>query len=293
MSREALVLLVCCCDFRDGAEWLIPSKSLRNAVIWAFPGLLCILRMCAPRRAAAVVRPRGREKSADRRRRILISRLLIIRASVPRWKSPFPAYFKGFPAVSPLIPPYPAFLKYPVSPQQRLPDQQPAVRGHCCVHRRPLCRRAYGFYPLASVLGFDHRRRRKAHLQSSKRGVPVRPPAPPQSERQAEASGRRIFRNAADAHRPQRQKGFRDLQAGQRRPQAVLQDPQQPGLPAVQAHGPRLCHRAGTGSERNPRSHSPRGLCPQPQQQVRRDHRVFHQPAELQHLRDQRGAVRL
>lgn len=116
MSREALVLLVCCCDFRDGAEWLIPSKSLRNAVIRAFPGLLCILRMCAPRRAAAVVRPRGREKSADRRRRILISRLLIIRTSVPRRKSPFPAYFKGFPAVSPLIPPYPAFLKYPVSP---------------------------------------------------------------------------------------------------------------------------------------------------------------------------------
>lgn len=121
MSREALVLLVCCCDFRDRAERLIPSKSLRNAVIRAFPGLFCILRMCAPRRAAAVVRPRGREKSADRRRRILISRLLIIRASVPRRKSPFPAYFKGFPAVSPLIPPYPAFLKYPVSPH-RLPD---------------------------------------------------------------------------------------------------------------------------------------------------------------------------
>ena len=117
MSREALVLLVCCCDFRDGAERLIPSKSLRNAVIRAFPGLFRILRMCAPRRAAAVVRPRGREKSADRRRRILISRLLIIRASVPRRKSPFPAYFKGFPVVSPLIPPYPAFLKYPVSPQ--------------------------------------------------------------------------------------------------------------------------------------------------------------------------------
>lgn len=116
MSREALVLLVCCCDFRDGAEWLIPSKSLRNAVIRAFPGLFRILRMCAPRRAAAVVRPRGREKSADRRRRILISRLLIIRTSVPRRKSPFPAHFKGFPAVSPLIPPYPAFLKYPVSP---------------------------------------------------------------------------------------------------------------------------------------------------------------------------------
>lgn len=116
MSREALVLLVCCCDFRDRAERLIPSKSLRNAVIRAFPGLFCILRMCAPRRAAAVVRPRGREKSADRRRRILISRLLIIRTSVPRRKSLFPAYFKGFPAVSPLIPPYPAFLKYPVSP---------------------------------------------------------------------------------------------------------------------------------------------------------------------------------
>ena len=124
MSREALVLLVCCCDFRDGAERLIPSKSLRNAVIWAFPGLLCILRMCAPRRAAAVVRPRGREKSADRRRRILISRLLIIRASVPRRKSPFPAYFKGFPAVSPLIPPYPAFLKYPVSPQRAHPQER-------------------------------------------------------------------------------------------------------------------------------------------------------------------------
>lgn len=116
MSREALVLLVCCCDFRDRAERLIPSKSLRNAVIRAFPGLFRILRMCAPRRAAAVVRPRERKKSADRRRRILISRLLIIRASVPRRKSPFPAYFKGFPAVSPLIPPYPAFLKYPVSP---------------------------------------------------------------------------------------------------------------------------------------------------------------------------------
>ena len=117
MSREALVLLVCCCDFRDGAERLMPSKSLRNAVMLAFPGLFCILRMCAPRRAAAVVRPRGHEKSADRRRRILISRLLIIRASVPRRKSPFPAHFKGFPVVSPLIPPYPAFLKYPVSPQ--------------------------------------------------------------------------------------------------------------------------------------------------------------------------------
>lgn len=125
MSREALVLLVCCCDFRDRAERLIPSKSLRNAVIWAFPGLLCILRMCAPRRAAAVVRPRGREKSADRRRRILISRLLIIRASVPRRKSPFPAYFKGFPAVSPLIPPYPTFLKYPVSPQYELLHKTP------------------------------------------------------------------------------------------------------------------------------------------------------------------------
>ena len=119
MSREALVLLVCCCDFRDGAERLIPSKSLRNAVIRAFPGLFRILRMCAPRRAATVVRPRERKKSADRRRRILISRLLIIRASVPRRKSPFPAYFKGFPAVSPLIPPYPAFLKYPVSPHCR------------------------------------------------------------------------------------------------------------------------------------------------------------------------------
>lgn len=123
MSREALVLLVCCCDFRDGAERLIPSKSLRNAVIRAFPGLFRILRMCAPRRAAAVVRPRGREKSADRRRRILISRLLIIRASVPRRKSPFPAYFKGFPVVSPLIPPYPAFLKYPVSPHNDNPKK--------------------------------------------------------------------------------------------------------------------------------------------------------------------------
>ena len=129
MSREALVLLVCCCDFRDRAERLIPSKSLRNAVIWAFPGLLCILRMCAPRRAAAVVRPRERKKSAARRRRILISRLLIIRASVPRWKSPFPAYFKGFPAVSPLIPPYPAFLKYPVSPQRVSPFASCSARG--------------------------------------------------------------------------------------------------------------------------------------------------------------------
>ena len=120
MSRKALVLLVCCCDFRDGAERLIPSKSLGNAVIRAFPGLFRILRMCAPRHAAAVVRPRERKKSADRRRRILISRLLIIRASVPRRKSPFPAYFKGFPAVSLLIPPYPAFLKYPVSPQESI-----------------------------------------------------------------------------------------------------------------------------------------------------------------------------
>lgn len=131
MSREALVLLVCCCDFRDGAERLISSKSLRNAVIRAFPGLFRILRMCAPRRAAAVVRPRGREKSADRRRRILISRLLIIRASVPRRKSPFPAYFKGFPAVSLLFPPYPAFLKYPVSPQLQITLHFPL---HFCLH---------------------------------------------------------------------------------------------------------------------------------------------------------------
>lgn len=133
MSREALVLLVCCCDFRDRAERLIPSKSLRNAVIWAFPGLLCILRMCAPRRAAAVVRPRGREKSADRRRRILISRLLIIRASVPRRKSPFPVYFKGFPAVSPLIPPYPAFLKYPVSPHSFTRSTKPRFKRGCAL----------------------------------------------------------------------------------------------------------------------------------------------------------------
>ena len=138
MSREALVLLVCCCDFRDRAERLIPSKSLRNAVIRAFPGLFRILRMCAPRRAAAVVRPRGREKSADRRRRILISRLLIIRASVPRRKSPFPAYFKGFPAVSPLIPPYPAFLKYPVSPQAKKSlrkSSQALFFGYACHNR--------------------------------------------------------------------------------------------------------------------------------------------------------------
>lgn len=158
MSREALVLLVCCCDFRDGAERLIPSKSLRNAVIRAFPGLFRILRMCAPRRAAAVVRPRGREKSADRRRRILISRLLIIRASVPRRKSPFPAYFKGFPVVSPLIPPYPAFLKYPVSPHLRLKSTSwiscvtllvlsvnlcyfidREISSHILTYRRPYC----------------------------------------------------------------------------------------------------------------------------------------------------------
>lgn len=106
----------------------MPSKSLRNAVMLAFPGLFCILRMCAPRRAAAVVRPRGHEKSADRRRRILISRLLIIRALVPRRKSLFPAYFKGFPAVSPLIPSYPAFLKYPVSPQPFSSNIRSSVR---------------------------------------------------------------------------------------------------------------------------------------------------------------------
>lgn len=129
MSRKALVLLVCCCDFRDGAERLIPSKSLGNAVIRAFPGLFRILRMCAPRHAAAVVRPRERKKSADRRRRILISRLLIIRASVPRRKSPFPAYFKGFPAVSLLIPPYPAFLKYPVSPHREQKEKPRLCRG--------------------------------------------------------------------------------------------------------------------------------------------------------------------
>ena len=156
MSREALVLLVCCCDFRDGAERLISSKSLRNAVIRAFPGLFRILRMCAPRRAAAVVRPRGREKSADRRRRILISRLLIIRASVPRRKSPFPAYFKGFPAVSPLIPPYPAFLKYPVSPHLytkfhavscHLPEN-PSKRDtvHSIAHRIPFVSNFIGSY---------------------------------------------------------------------------------------------------------------------------------------------------
>ena len=147
MSREALVLLVCCCDFRDGAERLISSKSLRNAVIRAFPGLFCILRMCTPRRAAAVVRPRGREKSADRRRRILISRLLIIRASVPRRKSPFPAYFKGFPAVSPLIPPYPAFLKYPVSPQSRENLKMSSLLYSQDSTTAPICQVRFTFYP--------------------------------------------------------------------------------------------------------------------------------------------------
>ena len=141
MSRKALVLLVCCCDFRDGAERLIPSKSLGNAVIRAFPGLFRILRMCAPRHAAAVVRPRERKKSADRRRRILISRLLIIRASVPRRKSPFPAYFKGFPAVSLLIPPYPAFLKYPVSPH--LPSQHELHLDYALCEKRCLSKRFY------------------------------------------------------------------------------------------------------------------------------------------------------
>ena len=136
MSRKALVLLVCCCDFRDGAERLIPSKSLGNAVIRAFPGLFRILRMCAPRHAAAVVRPRERKKSADRRRRILISRLLIIRASVPRRKSPFPAYFKGFPAVSLLIPPYPAFLKYPVSPHPVTETKVDYIPGYLYITNR-------------------------------------------------------------------------------------------------------------------------------------------------------------
>lgn len=157
MSREALVLLVCCCDFRDGAERLIPSKSLRNAVIRAFPGLFRILRMCAPRRAAAVVRPRGREKSADRRRRILISRLLIIRASVPRWKSPFPAYFKGFPAVSPLIPPYPAFLKYPVSPQSGVRFHQKCMRVRGKRLKKPQFERSYFWMLSGRSLRFSPR----------------------------------------------------------------------------------------------------------------------------------------
>lgn len=161
MSREALVLLVCCCDFRDGAERLIPSKSLRNAVIRAFPGLFRILRMCAPRRAAAVVRPRGREKSADRRRRILISRLLIIRASVPRRKSPFPAYFKGFPAVSPLIPPYPAFLKYPVSPhwQQLIDEREAAGRSQSTINNVSILIKALCSYAMErDILGKDYSR---------------------------------------------------------------------------------------------------------------------------------------
>ena len=161
MSREALVLLVCCCDFRDGAERLISSKSLGNAVIRAFPGLFRILRMCAPRRAAAVVRPREHKKSADRRRRILISRLLIIRASVPRRKSPFPAYFKGFPAVSPLIPPYPAFLKYPVSPQLLLPVRGAVFCGkYFCVtgYGFPAARSAF-CHPGGQPLRSDYRAR--------------------------------------------------------------------------------------------------------------------------------------
>lgn len=164
MSREALVLLVCCCDFRDGAERLISSKSLRNAVIRAFLGLFRILRMCAPRRAAAVVRPRGREKSADRRRRILISRLLIIRASVPRRKSPFPAYFKGFPAVSPLIPPYPAFLKYPVSPHTAAGS---GCQGHDAHDSRRGARHAQD--PAAAPL-----KRRKETYGDSRRYLPLR-----------------------------------------------------------------------------------------------------------------------
>ena len=63
-------------------------------------------------------------------------------------------------------------------------------------------------------------------------------------------------------------KGRRGLQKGQRRPQAVLENPQQPGLQALQAHGGGLRHRAGAEPAGDPRPHCPRGLCPQPQQQV-------------------------
>ena len=178
MSREALVLLVCCCDFRDGAERLIPSKSLRNAVIWAFPGLLCILRMCAPRRAAAVVRPRGREKSADRRRRILISRLLIIRAFVPRRKSPFPAYFKGFPAVSLLFPPYPAFLKYPVSPHIHPRQVNRGEKGSPSsqneeVTCRGFCNFFASFALSTIVLSRSRRRHNRWNARRKSRGHPL------------------------------------------------------------------------------------------------------------------------
>ena len=62
------------------------------------------------------------------------------------------------------------------------------------------------------------------------------------------ASGRRIFGDAAKAHRPQRQERRRGLQEGQRGPQAVFENPQQPGLQALQAHGGGLCHCAGIES---------------------------------------------
>ena len=52
-----------------------------------------------------------------------------------------------------------------------------------------------------------------------------------------------------------------------------------PGLPAVQIHGPRLRHCTGAGPGRNPGPHRPGGLCAQPQQQIRCHHRIFH-PSE-------------
>ena len=77
-----------------------------------------------------------------------------------------------------------------------------------------------------------------------------------------------VFGDAAEAHRPQRQKGRRGLQKGQRGSQAVLEDPQQSGLPALQVHGHCLCHRPGAEPGRDPRPRRPGRLCPQCQQQV-------------------------
>ena len=54
----------------------------------------------------------------------------------------------------------------------------------------------------------------------------------------------------------------------QRGSQAVLEDPQQPGLSPLQADGCRLCRRAGAEPAGDPRPHRPRGLCAERQQQV-------------------------
>ena len=101
----------------------------RNARFRPFPGVFVIYRPCVRRCVFGLFWPlQGIRKGPCSKPMPSFSRLLIIAKPFPPEKWRFPVEIAGFLAVSHLIPPFPAFLKYVVSVQQH-PSFPSAVVG--------------------------------------------------------------------------------------------------------------------------------------------------------------------